>query len=136
MASPSDVTDADASANGTSRVAVLAAVMLAGLCSIGTGQTEKPAATGKTAKRPTQAEKPAPAAKPELKVDDRKRFQPFGYQPHEHEITIAGQARNEEGEPVVGACVFVVPVIPNGVPIGKRTVLAQGKTDAAGHYRF
>ena len=124
--------------SGTRLLAVLAAVTLAGFGSTATGQADKPAVQPQSATQKTQAGKPQPQdPKSDTKIDERKRFQPHGYVRHEHEITISGQARNEAGEPVAGARVFIVPVIPMGVPsYDKRTVLAEGKTGADGCYRF
>ncbi|MES2791677.1 MAG: hypothetical protein V4719_18805, partial [Planctomycetota bacterium] len=60
-----------------------------------------------------------------------------GSEPHEdHDVAISGRALNEDGQPVVGARVFVVPVIPVGVPYDPLKVLAEGTTDAEGRYRF
>lgn len=80
----------------------------------------------------SKAKSPKPGAGP-----DPKRFQPFGYIVHEHEVTVSGRALNDDGEPVAGARVFVVPVVPRRVGYGKPlAVLAEGKTDADGRYRF
>src|SRR5258708_18162056 len=54
-----------------------------------------------TEKTPTDSS-PAKNSKPAPNADDRKRFQPYGYIPHEHVVTISGQTLNEEGEPVAG----------------------------------
>ena len=75
-------------------------------------------------------------AKPESNVDDRKRFQSLGYVAHEHEVTVFGRTLNEEGEPVVGARVFVIAVIPTGVPFRKLPVPAEAKSDGNGNYHF
>jgi hypothetical protein len=111
---------------GTAHPAIIRALFSA------ISQTEKPTAKGQPAtdKSPTKDSKPAPNA------DDRKRFQPYGYVTHEHEVMISGRALDEEGEPVAGARVIVVPVAPMGVPYGNRTALAEGKSGADGRFRF
>ena len=118
-------------------LAVMAAITLAGVYSRASGQVNKPAGKQQSATEKDPVDKAQPkAAKSEPKVDDRKRFQPNGYIPHEHEITISGRARNDEGQPVAGAQVFVVPVAPMGVAYDPRAVLAEGKTGDDGRYRF
>lgn len=53
-----------------------------------------------------------------------------------HDVTIVGRAVNEDGEPVAGARILAVPVIPVGVPYDQLQILAEGMTDSNGRYRF
>ena len=80
----------------------------------------------------------AAAAKPSDAADDATRFQPYGYVRHEEVVTISGQAVDEQSQPVAGARVFVIPVIPRGVPYDNEMLrpIATGKTDAKGRYSF
>ncbi len=80
---------------------------------------------------------PPNADKSAGKSDDPKRFQPFGYVMHEHPVTITGRTLSEEGEPIAGARVFVMPVVPNGVPYGKDVnILAEATSDREGKYQL
>jgi hypothetical protein len=72
-------------------------------------------------------DRPAGADK---KADDPKRFEPYGYVRHEHEIAVSGRATNEDGGAVAGARIFVA-----ANPLDQRP-LAEGKTDAEGRYQF
>src|SRR5262245_29727928 len=72
-------------------------------------------------------EQPAGARK---HADDPRRFEPFGYVRHEHEIAISGHATNEDGDPVAGARIFIVANSLDHQP------LAEGKTNAEGRYQF
>jgi protocatechuate 3,4-dioxygenase beta subunit len=101
------------------------------------GRTAAVRADQADAKSKPAAAKPAPDqagvkkdAPAEKKATDPKRFEPFGYVQHEHEIAISGRATNEEGDPVAGARIFVA-----ANPLEKQP-LAEGKTDAEGRYQF
>ena len=118
-------------------IPIVVIVLIAGLPSTASGQKEGTAAKQPPATAQAQAAKSNPKdQKSPTKVDDQKRFQPFGYVQHTQEITFSGRALNEDGEPVEGARIFVIPVIPNGVAYGKREVIAEGRTGADGRYRF
>lgn len=65
-----------------------------------------------------------------------KRLQLYGYVTHEHSVTISGRVLNENGDPVIGARVIVVPVIPMGVIHDRLEKIAEGLTNAQGQYRF
>lgn len=98
-----------------------------------TGQTDaskaKPKSTNESTHKPKGQDTNQAA-----KADDRKRFQPYGYAQHAQKITISGRALNDQGQPVEDARVFVIPIVPNGVPFGKRHVLAEGRTGKDGSY--
>lgn len=76
------------------------------------------------------------STKTETSGDERERFRPSGYEPHEQEVTISGRAVDNTGKPVSGVRVFVIPVVPLGVAYGNRDVIAEGRTDADGRYRL
>ena len=111
--------------------------MIAGIPCLATEDVDKPTATSKPDPAKPQVEKAeVKDANVAAQTDDPKRFQPHGYIQHERNLTISGRAVNEEGEPVAGARVFVVPVVPNGVAYGNRQDVVEGKTGDDGCYRL
>jgi peroxiredoxin len=100
-----------------------------------TDQTTAPVATVKPSTEKVAASQDRDAT-PQRSAAETKQLEWYGYLKHEHAVTMSGRVLNEDGEPVNGARVIVVPVIPNGVAYDKRVLIVEGITDAAGQYRF
>ena len=77
-----------------------------------------------------------PLHEPVIESEDDSQMLDLGYLRHEHEVEISGTTVNDDGQPVAGAWVFVVPVYSVGVVQDNDRILAEGKTDAQGQYRF
>lgn len=91
---------------------------------------------------PVHADAPASAikavadAKLAAAIEERRRYEPYGYRIHPQEANIAGRALNEQGEPVAEARVVIVNVAPRNNVYGEKRFVAETKTDAKGNYRF